>query len=114
MIGIFALGALSVHGYRAVRTAWRRSNPTSSEISRKLACFADAVGVIVHSNIRGFGHFYGETASDSWVVIPFARRLPQLAAREVARKLGFANHDLFVLIRPPDRANSITGCCMHG
>ena len=59
-----------------------------------LPILQNAVGVIVHSNYsrRLARHFYGETASDSWAVIPFPRLLPQLAAREVARKaLGFAD-----------------------
>jgi glycosyltransferase involved in cell wall biosynthesis len=88
------------HGYHAVQD---RLGAEGADIIWKYPAnfpiLQNAIGVIVHSNYsrRLARHFYGEMAFDSWAVIPFPRRLPQLAAREVARKtLGFADGD-FVL-----------------
>jgi glycosyltransferase involved in cell wall biosynthesis len=89
------------HGYHAVQDCLTADAISDSiwKYPANLPALQNAVGVIVHSNYsrRLAKHFYGETASDSWKVIPFPRRLPQLAGREIARKaLGFADHD-FVL-----------------
>ena len=89
------------HGYHAIQDhLGAEGTPDISwKYPANLPVLQKAVGVIVHNNYsrRLATHFYGETAAESWALIPFPRRLPQLAARVVARRaLGFADQD-FVL-----------------
>jgi glycosyltransferase involved in cell wall biosynthesis len=88
------------HGYHAIK---ERINSKSTDAICKypatLLILPNAVGVIVHSNYlrRLATHFYGNIASDNWLVIPYPGGPPRLAAREVVRReLGFADHDFIV------------------
>jgi glycosyltransferase involved in cell wall biosynthesis len=99
--GVWSWALYQSHGYHAVQDCLGAEGISDIiwKYPANLPVLQNAIGVIVHSNYsrRLAKHFYGETAPDSWVVIPFPRRLPQLAGRDVARKaLGFADHD-FVL-----------------
>ena len=99
--GFWPLVLFQSHGYHAIQDyLGAEGTPDISwKYPANLPVLQKAVGVIVHNNYsrRLATHFYGETAAESWALIPFPRRLPQLAARVVARRaLGFADQD-FVL-----------------
>lgn len=115
--GFWSRALYQSHGYHAVLDGFGAEGRAGiiSKYPANLPILYNATGVIVHSNYsrRLARTFYGETASDSWAVIPFPRRLPQLTTREVARKaLGFADGD-FVLCSFGDAGPKLNHSLLH-